>query len=112
MFHLGHRLRRGVAMITADELCPVSDQLLGEIYRASPRGLGELVVSVSTDARARLALYCFRRAHLESIGVAIAGPCERDDLTAVGGNAGDMLFHRSREEAIPHSVLAEVSTGK
>jgi hypothetical protein len=97
-------------MITADELCPVPDQLLAEIYRASPHGLNELVATVEPDVRALLALYCYRRAHLETISLAIAATCEEDDLTALGGNAGAALFARSREAAPLRLSLAEVST--
>ena len=84
-----------------DEPCPVSDQKLGEIYRASAHGLNELVATVSPTARVLLALYCYRRAHLASIGVAIAATCEEDDLTSFGGNSGAALFVRSREAPQP-----------
>jgi len=84
-----------------DEPCPVPDQMLGEIYRASAHGLNELVATVSPTARVLLALYCHRRAHLASIGVAIAATCEEDDLTQFGGNAGAILFARSREAPQP-----------
>ena len=80
-----------------DESCPVADQVLGEMYRASAHGLNELIATVSPAARALLAVYCYRRAHLASIGLAIAATCEKDDLTSWGGNAGAMLFERSRE---------------
>ena len=76
---------------------PVADQMLGEIYRASAHGLNQLIGTVSPAARALLAVYCYRRAHLASIGLAIAATCEKDDLTRQGGNAGAMLFERSRE---------------
>ena len=36
--------------------CPVQDELLGQMYRASEHGLLNLVESVSPDLRARLAL--------------------------------------------------------
>jgi hypothetical protein len=80
-----------------DELCPVADQMLGEMYRASAHGLNELIATVSPAARALLAVYCYRRAHLVSIGLAIATTCEKDALTSVGGRAGAALFERSRE---------------
>ena len=80
-----------------DEPCPVADQMLGEMYRASAHGLNELIATVSPAARALLAVYCYRRAHLASIGLAIAATCEKDDLTSLGGNAGVTLFERSRE---------------
>jgi hypothetical protein len=87
----GHRV------LLEDESCPVPDQLLGEIYRASPHGLGELIATVSPRARVLLALFCYRRSHLASIGLAIAATCEKDELTWLGGNAGAALFERSRE---------------
>jgi hypothetical protein len=93
----------------SDEPCPIADQMLGELYRASPHGLSGLVATVSPDVRAQLALYCFRRAHLASIGLAIATACEKDDLTALGGNAGAVLFERSRETTAPRPSLAEVT---
>ena len=80
-----------------DEPCPVSDQMLGELYRASAHGLSELIATVPPSARALLAVYCYRRAHLASIGLAIAATCDKDDLTWLGGNAGAALFERSRE---------------
>ena len=67
-----------------DEPCPVTDQMLGEIYRSGARGLIELIATVSPTARALLAVYCYRRAHLASIGLAIAATCEEDDLTSLG----------------------------
>jgi hypothetical protein len=77
-----------------DEPCPVTDQMLGELYRASAHGLNELIATVSPTARALLAVYCYRRAHLASIGLAIAATCEKDDLTSLGGNVGTILFEQ------------------
>jgi hypothetical protein len=81
-----------------DEPCPVPDEILGEMYRASAHGLDELIATVSPAARALLAVYCYRRAHLASIGLAIAATCDKDDLSLYGGNAGTVLFERSRED--------------
>ena len=80
-----------------DEPCPVTDQMLGEIYRAGAHGLIELIATVSPTTRASLAVYCYRRAHLASIGLAIAATCEEEELSSMGGNAGAMLFERSRK---------------
>jgi hypothetical protein len=79
--------------------CPVPDEMLGELYRASKGGLPELIATVSPDARAALALYCYRRGHLKGIGLAIASTCDLYDLESVGGTAGAALFARSREVA-------------
>jgi hypothetical protein len=92
-----------------DESCPVTDQMLGDLYRAGAHGLNELIATVSPAARALLAVYCYRRAHLASIGLAIAATCEEDDLTSLGGNAGAMLFERSRKA--PQPQPADPRTG-
>jgi hypothetical protein len=80
-----------------DEVCPVSDEVLGEMYRASSHGLNELIASVPPAVRGMLAMYCYRRAHLASVGLAIAATCDEEDLTRYGGNAGAVLFAKSRE---------------
>ena len=77
--------------------CPVSDDMLGELYRASKHGLPELIATVSPQARAALALYCYRRGHLKGIGLAIASTCNLYDLETAGGGAGAALYARSRE---------------
>ena len=82
--------------IPQEEHCPVSAHVLGQLYRASPHGLDELVAAVPAETRAILALYCYRRAHLRSIGLAIAARCEKYDLEAFGGNAGKALFENAR----------------
>jgi hypothetical protein len=92
----------------ADEQCPIDDQTLGEMYRASPHGLSELIATVPQTARALLAMYCYRRAHLASIGLVIAAACEKDDLAVIEGKAGVALFERSRDPALRLS-LADVT---
>jgi hypothetical protein len=79
-----------------EEPCPVPESVLGQLYRASPQGLPALIESVSPNVRAMLAVYCYRRAHLASIGLSIASSCEEDDLTMHGGNLGADLFAKSR----------------
>jgi hypothetical protein len=79
------------------DFCPVRDELLGEMYRANESGLPRLVESVSPDVRARLALFCYRRSHLHSLAVAIAGSCSERDLIENGGRVGSTLYALSRE---------------
>jgi hypothetical protein len=93
-----------------DERCPVADQMLGELYRASAHGLNELISTVAPAARALLAIYCYRRAHLASVGLAIAATCEKDELISLGGNAGAALFERSREDPKPGLIDARPGT--
>jgi hypothetical protein len=79
-----------------EEPCPVADSVLGQLYRASPHGLVEIIETVPPEVRAMLAVYCYRRAHLASIGLAIAASCDEDDLAWHGGNLGVDLFTKSR----------------
>jgi hypothetical protein len=79
-----------------EEHCPVAEHVLGQLYRASAHGLDELVTAVPAETRAMLALFCYRRAHLQSIGLAIAASCSQRDLETFGGNAGKVLFEKSR----------------
>ncbi len=80
-----------------DESCPVPEKVLGDMYRANSHGLNELIATVPPSVRGMLAMYCYRRAHLTSIGLAIAATCDEGDLTLHGGNAGAVLFAKSRE---------------
>ena len=89
-----------------NDFCPVRDELLGEMYRASENGLPQLVESVSSDVRAMLALFCYRRSHLYSLALSIAASCSEQELAQFGGRAGTALYALSREpaaRAIPSS---------
>jgi hypothetical protein len=79
------------------DFCPIRDELLGEMYRASESGLPRLVESVAPEARARLALFCYRRSHLHSLAVAIAASCTQRQLIESGGRVGSTLYALSRE---------------
>jgi hypothetical protein len=79
------------------DTCPVRDELLGEMYRASEHGLPMLVESVSPQDRAMLALFCYRRSHLHSLALSIATSCTERDLVNIGGRVGSTLYALSRE---------------
>lgn len=85
----------------AEEPCPVADQTLGDLYRSHRQGLATLVQTVSPDVRAMLALYCYRRAHLQSLGLTIAASCSEDELIESGGYAGAALFALARKAPAP-----------
>jgi len=79
------------------DVCPVDDELLGQMYRASEHGLPRLVESVSSDVRAMLALFCYRRSHLHPLALSIASSCTERELVHFGGRVGSTLFALSRE---------------
>jgi hypothetical protein len=82
-----------------NDFCPVRDELLGEMYRANEHGLPQLVASVSSEVRAMLALFCYRRSHLYALALSIAASCSERDLIQLGGRVGSTLYALSREPA-------------
>jgi len=82
-----------------NDFCPVRDELLGEMYRANANGLPVLVESVSSEVRAMLALFCYRRSHLHALALAIAASCSERELIQLGGRVGSTLYALSRAPA-------------
>jgi hypothetical protein len=82
-----------------NDVCPVREELLGQMYRANPAGLQALVESVSSDVRAMLALFCYRRHHLHSLALAIGASCSERELVYFGGHVGNTLYKLSRQPA-------------
>jgi hypothetical protein len=82
-----------------NDFCPVRDELLGEMYRANTNGLPVLVESVSSEVRAMLALFCYRRSHLHSLALSIAASCSERELVELGGRVGSTLYALSRTPA-------------
>jgi len=80
-----------------NDFCPVREELLGEMYRSSENGLNQLVESVSSDVRAMLALFCYRRSHLYALALTIAASCTERELIQLGGRVGSTLYALSRE---------------
>jgi hypothetical protein len=82
-----------------NDFCPVRDELLGEMYRANQNKLPQLVATVSSDVRAMLALFCYRRSHLHALALSIAANCSERELFQLGGRVGSTLYALSREPA-------------
>jgi hypothetical protein len=92
----------------AKDACPVEDELLGSLYRSSPQGLPELVLSVPAETRAMLALFCYRRSHMQELALAIASTCELRDLVQWGGTLGSAI-HAMARQTTSKPVAAEPS---
>jgi len=84
-------------MITDDDGCPVPDELIGQLYRSSQHDINALVAGLSSHRRGSLAAFCYGRAHLRDIGLAIAATCDLETLVTAGGRAGNFIFEQSRE---------------
>jgi hypothetical protein len=80
-----------------NDFCPVREELLGEMYRANENGLPQLVESVSSEVRAMLALFCYRRSHLHALALSIAASCSERELIELGGRVGSTLYTLSRQ---------------
>ena len=80
-----------------EEHCPVSESVLGDLYRQSPHGLRQLVATIPPFTRALLAIYCRGHAQLHSIGLTIASTCDKEDLINAGGDKGAALYEQARE---------------
>ena len=87
----------------ADDVCPIRDELLGELARANDLYVPDFVHSLAPDVRASLALFCYRRSHLHSIVLAIAASCDKDSLVWAGGSVGAFILACSRQ-ASPREV--------
>jgi hypothetical protein len=90
------------------DACPVGDDMLGHLYRASPNGLSQLVETVPAETRAMLALFCYKRSHLNELAIAIAGTCEKRDLVNWGGALGSVLHGMAKKSA--PKAIQEVSS--
>ena len=72
---------------------------LSRLYRATVSSVGEIVDSLSASERARLAVFCYGRAHLNAMGLAIAARCDLDDLMAAAhsATAARAIYDQSRD---------------
>ena len=95
-----------------NDFCPVQEDLLGAMYRASENGLPQLVESVSSDVRAMLALFCYRRSHLHSLAIAIAASCDERELIQLGGRVGSTLYALSHEPSAPRPASSSYGNRK
>ena len=79
------------------DVCPVGEEMLGALYRSSEHGLHALIESVPPLTRAMLALFCYRRSHLQPLALAIALSCEERDLVHWGAALGSVLYAKARQ---------------
>jgi hypothetical protein len=99
--------------LLAEEFCPVSESLFGRLYRASPEGLAALIKTVPGDTRAMLAVYCYRRAHLQALSLAIAETCSEHDLQRFGGRmAAELLGLAKSQRAIEEEHQPKLTRSK
>jgi hypothetical protein len=82
-----------------------TDELIGRLYASHQNSVAPIVAELPAAERANLALFCYQRAHLREIGLAIAATCDQWSLVNAAGRAGDVLFANSRSlRALEQSV--------
>ena len=76
---------------------------LDRLYGAALSQVGDIVANLQESERAKLAVFCYGRAHLNTIGLAVAAHCGLDHLVAASGSsvAGRTLHTQSRELPAP-----------
>jgi hypothetical protein len=84
-------------MVPEHEGCPVPDELIGRLYISPIQEIDTIVSQLQPGPRGSLAAFCYSRAHLRDIGLAIAATCDLETLIDAGGRAGTNLFELSRE---------------
>ena len=100
------------SLSASDDICPIPDSLFAQLYRAHAQGLPELVDSIPSQTRAMLALFCYKRAHLQPLSIAIASTCSELELLDAGGRAGAVLYELSRKPEKPAIAVSESSRRK
>lgn len=84
-------------MIIDTDSCPVPEEFIGRLYGLPIHRIDGLVSELPPGPRGNLAAFCYGRAHLRDIGLAIAATCDLETLVDAGGRAGTSLFAASRE---------------
>jgi hypothetical protein len=83
-----------------DSLVP--EELIGRLHRATETTILDLMDRFTSQERANLAMYCYRKAHLHRIGLAIAATCDLPSLVQQWGTVlGHAVFVQSRDGAPP-----------
>jgi hypothetical protein len=75
----------------------VLSETIGRLYGATGHDIAGVVSAFPAEQRARLALFCYNRAHMREIGLAVAATCDLPTLVEAGANVGHVLFALSRE---------------
>lgn len=77
------------------EGCPVPEEVLGELIQESLASASERARRLPDVQRNRLAVYCYRRAHLRRLGLAVAANCSRQGLVEEAGHAGEVIYRQA-----------------
>jgi hypothetical protein len=88
---------------------------LDRLHGAATGTIRDIVASLTDRERARLAVFCYGRAHLNATGLTIAASCSLEHLVAAAhsATAGRTIFSQSRDRALladkPHGRRTPIS---
>ena len=95
-----------------DIACPVSLELLGEVYRADDYDFPEIVERIPPLKRAQLAAYLYGKSHMHQLGLKVARACDREDLMRVAGEIGAVIHGQAHLKPAKPSVDAAAALTK
>ena len=74
------------------------EAVLARLLQTKAQEIPAMVGALSARERAELALFCYSRAHLHEIGLAVAATCDLPSLMHVAPStaAGNVIFEQSR----------------
>jgi hypothetical protein len=80
----------------------VPEELIGRLHRASETTIADLLDRFTPQERANLAMFCYHKAHLRKIGLALAATCDLPTLVSQWGSVlGHTIFAQSRDGGAP-----------
>jgi hypothetical protein len=89
------------AMPQLDDDTFVPEELIGRLHRATETTILDLMDKFTPQERANLAMFCYRKAHLRRIGLAIAATCDLSPLVQQWGTVlGQAIFTQSRDGSL------------
>jgi len=91
----------------------VPEELIGRLRHANDTTIIDLVERYTPQERANLAMFCYRKAHLRSIGLAVAATCDLSSLVQCWGTLlGQTIFAQSRGSAFDRDPSRPVRRNK
>lgn len=80
--------------------CPVTEGTFQQLLQSNVTGAAEVTKTLPEEQRSRLAVFCYKKAHLRPLGMAIAATCSRRSLVEESGTAGELIYSQSRDPQI------------
>jgi len=80
--------------------CPVTEGTFQKLLQSNVASAAEVTRTLPEEQRSRLAVFCYKKAHLRPLGMAIAATCSRRSLIEESGHAGALIYSQSRDPQI------------